>query len=187
MILINLLPVRAAQKKEQLRGQLVILIVSLVVVLIGCAGVYVSLSMKMGSLQQEITRQENESRKLQKTIGEVGHIKKLQKDLQGKLDVLDKLKAGKTGPVHLLDELSRVIPDKCWLTSFKDSGGTISLNGFGLSEDVVAAFMRDLDASPYYRNVELNVIEQTHQGSLTLQKFNITCHVETPPHVSQAQ
>ena len=187
MILINLLPVRAAQKKEQLRGQLVILIVSLVVVLVGCAGVYVSLSMKTSSLRQEITRQENESRQLQKTIGEVGHIKKLQKDLQGKLDVLGKLKAGKTGPVHLLDELSRVLPDKCWLTSFKDSGGTISLSGFGLSEEAVAEFMRDLDASPYYRNVELNVIERTNQGSLTLQKFNITCHVETPPRVSQSE
>lgn len=189
MILINLLPVRAAQKKEKLRGQLVILIASLVLVLVGCAGVYVSLAMKTGSLKQEIARQENEASQLRKTIGEVGHIKKLQKDLQGKLDVLEKLKAGKTGPVHFLDELSRVMPKKCWLTSFNEKGGKVKLAGFGLSEDAVAEFMRDLDASPYYRNVELNVIERAKaaQGGLTLHKFAISCTIETPPHAQQAK
>lgn len=181
MIRINLLPVKAAQKKELLRGQLVIVVLATALVGVGCAGVYSSLISKVNAEREEIARKEEEINRLRKTIGEVGRFKKLQKDLRGKLDVLDKLKEGKTGPVHLLDELSRALPDKLWLTSFKEAAGSVSLSGIGLNEETVAAFLRDLEASPYYRGVELQVIEQAGLGGRKLQRFDVLCRTETPP------
>lgn len=181
MIRINLLPVKAAQKKEQLRGQLVILLLCVVIAAAGCAAVYLSLTAKVSAAREENARKEAEINRLKSQIGEVGRFKKLQEELQGKLNVLEQLKEGQSGPVHLLDELSKAVPDKLWITSFKESGGAISLSGFGLNEETVAQFLRGLDASPYYQNVELQVVEQTAQGGLKLQKFDITCRVETPP------
>ncbi len=186
MIRINLLPVKAAQKKEKLRGQLAILGVSVVVVLIGCAGVYASLLGKVSSEQDSIRQKEDEINRLRKTIGEVAHFKKLQKELSGKLEILQALKDGKSGPVHLLDELSHSLPDKLWITSFKESGGGVSLSGIGLNEETVAQFLRNLEASPYYQNVELKVVEQTVQGGLKLQKFNVDCRVEAPQKTAAA-
>jgi type IV pilus assembly protein PilN len=119
MIRINLLPVKAAQKKELLRGQLVILCLSIILVLVGCVGVYISLLGNVKFEEEEISRKESEINNLRKAIGEVGRFKKLQQELQGKLDVLEKLKEGQTGPVHLLDELSKSLPEKLWITSFK--------------------------------------------------------------------
>ena len=110
----------------------------------------------------------------------IREFKKLQKEFQGKLDVLAKLKEKKTGPVHLLDELSRVLPDKLWLDSFRESGGAISIKGVGLNEETVARFMRELEASPHYKQVVLRVTEQTKKSGLKLQKFDISCRVETP-------
>lgn len=181
MIRINLLPVKAAQKKEKLRGQLIILLASAVIVSAGCGAVYLSLVSKVDAAREENVRREDELNQLKKKIGEVGRFKKMKEELQGKLDVLAKLKEGQSGPVHLLDELSARMPDKLWINSFKSAGGAVSISGFGLNEETVAQFLRDLEASPYYMNVELQVIEQAAQGGLKLHKFDITGRVETPP------
>ncbi|BCR04680.1 type IV pilus assembly protein PilN [Desulfuromonas versatilis] len=181
MIRINLLPVRAAQKKEQLKGQLVILTLALIAVAVGCGGVYASLAGRVNDEKAAIAQKEAEINQLRKAIGEVAHFKKLQAELRGKLDVLDQLKAGKSGPVHLLDELSSALPDKLWILSFKESGGAVSLTGVGLNEETVAQFLRNLEASPYYQKVELQVVEQMVQSGLKMQKFNVNCRVEAPP------
>ncbi|MEJ2700481.1 MAG: PilN domain-containing protein [Desulfuromonadales bacterium] len=181
MIRINLLPIKAAKKTEQLRVQVIILLLSVGIVLIGCAGVYAALQVRIGTEKKNIARTESEIGKLQKSIGEVAHFKKLQSDLRGKLDVLDKLKEGKSGPVHILDELSQAMPEKVWLTSFKESDGAVSISGLGINEETVARFMQDLEASPYFQDVELKVIEQHSQGPLKLQKFQVSCRVQAPP------
>ena len=181
MIRINLLPVKAAQKKEKLRGQLIVLLLCVVIAAAGCAAVYMSLLTKVAAAKEENARKEAEINRLKKEIGEVGRFKKLREELQGKLDVLDKLKEGQSGPVHLLDELSKAVPDKLWVTSFKESAGAVSISGVGLNEETVAQFLRDLEASPYYQNVELQVVEQISEGGLKLQKFDVACRAEAPP------
>ena len=180
MIRINLLPVRATQKKEMLRGQLVIFILSLVLVVAACAGVYVNQTMRIAVVKAEIRTNQEESLRLKKTIGEVSQFKQRQAELRGKLDVLEKIKQEKTGPVHLMDELSAAIPEKVWIDSFKESKGIITMTGGGLNEEVVAQFLRDLESSPYYQNVELQVIQQEGRGPIKTQKFSLTCRAEAP-------
>ena len=180
MIRINLLPVKAVQKKEQLRGQLIILVISLVLASAVCVAVYGAVLTKIDTEKKAIAQKEGEINRLRKTIGEVAHFKKLQQELQAKLDILEKIKTARSGPVRLLDELSKSLPDKLWLVSYKESGGNISLSGVGLKEEIVAEFLRNLEASPYYRNVELRVIEQIGQGGQQLQKFDVTCQADKP-------
>ena len=180
MIRINLLPVKAAKKQEMLRGQLAIAILALVVVLLACSGLYVSLNFKVNAQKELVAQKEAEIESLKKKIGEVSQFKKRQAELRGKLDILEKLREGKSGPIHLLDELSKVIPEKMWLNSFKESGGNVVLDGVSLTEETVAQFMQALEASGYYRNVELKVVEQSNTKGNALQKFQIVCKTATP-------
>lgn len=181
MIRINLLPVRAAQKKEALRGQIAILVLSLVGTLVACGAVYAAMAMQIGAAREDKAAKETELLQLRAAIGEVDKFKKLQKDLQEKLGILDKLKQGKTGPVRLLDSLSNALPEKLWLTSFKETGGAVTIAGLGMNEETVATFMRNLEDSPSFRNVELTVTEQAEQGDgPRLQKFELSCQVEFP-------
>jgi type IV pilus assembly protein PilN len=180
MIRINLLPARATQKKERLRNNLLGLVAALLVTGLVCGGVYVSLLASINDERAAIAAKEAEIQSLRKAIGEVAQFKKLQEELRGKLDVLGKLKDGKTGPVHLLDSLGQAVPDKLWLTSFKEAGGAISISGFGLNEETVAQFLRDLNASPYFTGVELQVIEQVNQGGTKLHKFDLICRATKP-------
>jgi type IV pilus assembly protein PilN len=180
MIYINLLPVRDVQKKERLRNQVLVAALSLGVVLLGCGGIYTSVALKISSKKESIVRTQKEIKKLKKVIGEVRHFKKLKKELQGKLDVLAKLKESKSGPVHMLDELVRATPKKLWLTSFKESKGSITMNGIGLNEQAVAQFLQKLEMSPYYKKVELSITEQKKNKQLKIQKFKVTCQSENP-------
>lgn len=178
MIRINLLPVRAAQKKERLRSQATILGLSVIGTTAVCVLVWMSLSSKVDATQTEIKAKNAEIARLKKTIGEVDQFKKLQNDLRGKLDILATLKSNRSGPVRLLDELSKVIPEKVWVSSFTESAGAISFSGAGLTEESVADFMRKLEDSAYYMNVELEVLEQKTLDGRDTQAFKIRCTVE---------
>lgn len=183
MIRINLLPVRATQKKEMLKGQIIVFVLSLVLVVAACAGIYMNQLMRIDAVRDEISKNQGESLRLKKVIGEVTQFKKMQHELRGKLDVLEKIKQGKNGPVHLLDELSSAIPDKVWIDSFKESAGNITISGGGMNEEVVAEFLRNLESSNYYQGVDLQVIQQEARGPAKTQKFSLSCRVETPPAV----
>lgn len=181
MIKINLLPVRAAQKKEKLRSQLVIFFLCILLVMIGCGALYAQKMTAISQTKEEIAQIKRQNDALKKKIGQVKDFEKKKNELEQKLEVLKSLKAGKSGPVHLLDELSSSLPDQLWLTKFKESGGGIELSGIADSENTVADFMKRLDGSPYYQNIELKVTEQTQIAGYKMQKFTLSCRVQTPP------
>src|SRR6266540_5695895 len=102
MIKINLLPIRAARKKETARQQVIILFASILsVVVIDCA-IYFYIGLKIQSTKTEITRSENEIQELKLKIGKINNLKNLKQEVQKKLDVLILLRKGKVGPVNRL-------------------------------------------------------------------------------------
>ena len=180
MIKINLLPVRAAQKKERLRAQISVLLLCLIMVFIACGFLFIQKKSAIDRVTAEIAEIDAQNRALQKKIGQVRDFEKKKADLEKKLKVLASLKENKSGPVHLLDELSNALPDNLWLTSFKEDGGRITLSGIADAEKTVALFMKSLDASPYYQRIELSVTEQTKVGDNKMQKFTLDCSTESP-------
>ena len=185
MIRINLLPVRAAQKKERLRSQVMILALSVVLALAACVMVWLSLSSKVDSIRADIVVKNAEIARLKTAIGDVDRFKALKVELSGKLGVLAKLKANRSGPVRLLDELSQAVPEKIWINSFTEVAGSIKITGSGLTEEGVAEFLRRLEESSYYQNVELVVLEQKVAEGRDLQSFSLKCQVEAQSNPSK--
>jgi type IV pilus assembly protein PilN len=181
MIKINLLPVRESQRKEKLREQVVVLIAAAIFVVVGCAAAYMTIQTKISAKNMEIAEQNSMVEQLKKQIGEVEKVKKLQAELQSKLDILGKLKANKTGPAHMLDELSVATPEKVWIESFDSVAGVVNLNGLGVNEEIVAIFLQQLESSIYYKNVELQSLEQATIDGHKLQRFKVVAKEESPP------
>ena len=175
MIRINLLPVKAAQKKEMLKGQLLVVVLVLIVSVGICSAAYMHIVGKVEDMQTKINRKKSEIAQLQKVIKEVKNFEKRQKDLRAKLNVLEKLKTARVGPVYLLDELYKAMPDKLWLTKFKEGSGKAKISGIGSSEETVALFMRNLEASDFFEGVELKVIKQKVQNKIKFHQFDLTC------------
>lgn len=179
MIKINLLPVRAAKKKETLRQQISVAVMSLVLVLIIIGYFHFRIVKNIAEVTAKIAATEQELQKTKAQIGEVSKFKEAKKVLENKLGVIESLKKEKAGPVKMLDELSSVTPEKLWLNSFKEQGGGINIDGMAISEEVIAQFMTELEKSSNFKDIELVVTEQTEQVGLKLKRFSLTGKLET--------
>src|ERR671922_630924 len=129
MIRINLLPVRAAKKREFGRQQLILFALILVGAGVGNYVWWKAENDNLTALNQRIASTRNEIAQLEKTIGEVKSITQDKKALEDKLKILDTLKKGRTGPVKVMDELATIIPTRVWILDFSETGGGVTIAG----------------------------------------------------------
>ena len=175
MIKINLLPVRATKKRESARQQLLILAVALAVY-IGVGFLVYSYEMvKIKTTRDDISRSSQELQRLKSVIGEINNIKKLQEEVKKKLDILNRLRREKTGPAIRMAKLSDATPERVWLTKYSEKGDQVSISGVAFNEDLIASFMRNLQATDQYVNVELVVSEQVEASGMKVKKFDLNC------------
>ncbi|MGA7827089.1 MAG: PilN domain-containing protein [Geobacteraceae bacterium] len=180
MIKINLLPVRAAKRKETVRQQAVILAATLGLVLLLAFGAYSYFLIRISSTKEEISKSEQELSELKAKIGKIKELEKLKAEVTKKLDVLNQLRREKTGPVDRLKAISQAVPDRLWLTGYSESGTSVSLSGIAFSEELIADFMRSIEQSPDFMNVELVVSEQVMISGMKLKKFDLRFSLEPP-------
>lgn len=178
MIRINLLPYRASKKKETINQQLIIMSVALLAILVLGGGVYYVTLNKISATKQEIKSSEDELANLKKKVGEIDKLKMLQADVQRKLDILSRLRKEKTGPATRLARMSDIVPDKMWLTKYQESGLNVSISGFAYNEELIAEFMRSIQGSQEFGNVELLVSEQQEISGVKLKKFDLSCMIK---------
>ncbi len=160
MIRINLLPVRAAKKKEFIRFQLTIAgLVTIFVISLSLAYFFIVRS-EAGMLKDNIVSGQDELVQLKRKVGELSRIKQQKKVVEEKLRVINSLEAARTGPTTLFRIVSNAIPQKAWLSAFKDQGRVVTLNGYAYNDEVVAEYMRRLQRELKVGAVELDVVQR---------------------------
>jgi type IV pilus assembly protein PilN len=179
MIKINLLPLRASKKKESTRQLVSILVISLAGVLAVGLSLYFLAIAKISATTDEIARSEQEIQQLKAKIGQIDNIKKLQAEVKKKLDVLTQLRKEKTGPANRLAKLSEAVPDKLWLVKYTENLGTVSSSGFAINEEIIATFMRNLQAAEEFDKIELQVSEQAEVAGVKVKRFDITFNIKS--------
>ena len=175
MIKINLLPVRAAKKREFGRQQIVLFGLLLVLAAIGNWFWYGKVESELAALDQRIAQTRTEIAQLEKTIGEVKSIKDDKKALEDKLKILDTLKKGRTGPVKVLDELATIIPQKVWLNDYTEAGGAVTMNGSAASYEDLSTFSKKLKASKHFTNINIKTARQKQDGTVD---WTVTCNAD---------
>jgi type IV pilus assembly protein PilN len=175
MIRINLLPVRAAKKREFGRQQIVLFALVLVLAAIGNYFWYGKVDAELSNLDRSISHTRTEIAQLEKTIGEVKSIKEDKKALEDKLKILDTLKKGRTGPVRVMDDLATIIPNKVWVLDYSETGGAVTMAGQASSYEDLSAFSKKLKESKHFSNVTIKNARQTADGTVN---WNITCNAD---------
>lgn len=178
MIRINLLPYRASKKKETATQQFVVMGVVILAALAVIGVVYYLTLDNISTAKNDIKRSEEELASLKKKVGEIDKLKKLQADVQRKLDILNQLRKEKTGPATRLARISDIVPDKMWLTKYQENGLKVSISGLAYNEELIAEFMRNIQASAEFGDVELLVSEQQEISGVKLKKFELTCAIK---------
>jgi len=113
-----------------------------------------------GVLRDNISRGQDELVQLRRKVGELSRIKQQKKVVEEKLKVIKSLEAARTGPTTMFRIVSNAIPQKAWLSAFKDQGRIVSLNGYAYNDEVVAEYMRRLQRNLNVGAVELKVVQR---------------------------
>lgn len=179
MIKINLLPLRAAKKKETAIQQFVIAGVVVVLIALIITSLYVVKHVQVNLAKDDITSATNKINELKTKIGKLEELKTLKEQVKKKLDVLSQLRKNKTGPAQRLATLSDLAPERLWLTSYAESGQDVKVSAISFTEDLIAQFMKALEASSDFMAVELVVSEQAEVAGTKLKKFDITMKLKS--------
>lgn len=186
MIKINLLPVRAAKKKETAIQQFIIAGVVVTLIIVVITSLYIVKRVQISATKEDITTANNKINDLKSRIGKLEEVKTLKEQVKKKLDVLSQLRKNKTGPAQRLATLSDLAPEQLWLVGYVESGTDVKISGIAFSEDLIAQFMKALEASSDFMSVELLVSEQTELSGTKLKKFDLSMKLESVVQLTPA-
>lgn len=145
---------------------------------------YWNLSSTLAAIKTEIVVNQREYERLKPIIAEVEAFKKRNAELKHKIEVIEQLKQNQYGPVRIMDEVSKALPDLLWLTNLGLAGNVLSLQGQALNENAVANFISNLAASPFFAEPSLKIMSQDDRGVFT---FDLSCtFTQTPREAAPA-
>ena len=181
MIQINLLPVREAKRKADVRQNALELVLVLIVVFAVIGFAHTDLSADTSTTQNRITQMQNDIEKFKPQLDQVAAFRAKKAELQKKIDVIAGLDRARKGPVRVMDELATHTPDRLWLDSVSTKNGQIEITGQSLDNELVAGFLGSLGDSQYFSNVDLNSTELGNgPEGLKVVKFRIQATMVAP-------
>jgi type IV pilus assembly protein PilN len=186
MIRINLLPVRELQKRALLRQQFSIFGAIIGVVVIGVGVVWMGDMRAISALEADKADLQAELERLKPVVDEVNNLERREKMLNTRIETIQRLRSNQHGPVRVLDELSRNLPDQAWLETIDESAGVYKVGGYALTNFAVADLLRNLQRSKEFTAVDLVSSEQAVVASREIKKFTIQFQRAAGPEKPEA-
>lgn len=176
MIRINLLPYRAARKKENIRIQVNVFLGSVLILGLLVFVFNSHLKGRVNDLNSEISSTRTQLAKYQQINKEIAEIKKKLAVLTRKIEVIESLERDRKTPVQNLDCIYQMLVEKrMWYTQIDEKGDNIKISGIAVDNQTVADYMTRIEKSEKYQNVHLASIKQHQlQGKdINLKQFDI--------------
>lgn len=198
MIRINLLPTdRATQPRKAAAvgfdiGQKVTLVCSLILLAtaLGIGWWWWMLDRESTRLTTEIAAAERETARLKTILAQVAQFEAQKQQLQQRVSLIEELRKGQAGPVHLVDQLSRAMPEMLWLTALSQDGGEVTVDGRCTTLTALSDFVSNLEKSGYFRRpVEIldSQVDAVPGSSNELIKFQLKATFALPGTEPQAK
>jgi type IV pilus assembly protein PilN len=138
----------------------VLVVVFLLIGLVLAGGYWLWEKRELKQRQDIVADRRVESQKLESVIKEVDEYQKQKNNLQQRIDLINKLKQNQKGPVRIMDQISRDLPDLVWLDSADITAGRISLAGRGLNPNAIALFIENVKNDPYFEEPQVGKLTQ---------------------------
>ena len=141
---------------------------------------------ELKNVQAEKVKAQAELKRLEEVRKKAEAFKKQKELLERKINLITELKKGQSVPVHILDQVSRNLPDFMWLESMTANANSISINGKASTYNAVSNLYDNLRSSGQFTDVVLGKTAEITEGV----SFSLTCHYSpqgaTPPADSGA-
>ncbi|MBI3002996.1 MAG: PilN domain-containing protein [candidate division NC10 bacterium] len=179
MIKINLLP-HLSRKKAAVNRRAQLAGLGAVVVLLALMYAWWTMASEARSLRAEIAVTQQELKRYDEIAKKVAKFEADKKRLEEKIKTIDRLIASQTGPVRLMDQISRQLPNEVWLTGLREAGGRVTLQGFAFTDFAIAEYMTRLKRDGgLFSEVELSFSERTEVQKVPVKRFELTLRVKT--------
>ncbi len=151
-------------QKMTVIGSLILLVT---VLLLGWR--YWALGQQETQLAADFAAAEREESRLGEVLKQVAEFERQRGQLQERVALIDELRRGQNAPVHMIDQISRSLPEMTWLVSLQQEGYDITIEGRSTSLAALSDFVGNLEATRYFQRpveiVESEVVSGQKDGA----------------------
>lgn len=159
MARINLLPWRAERRAVRQREYFMMLGTAAAAALLAVGAAWYWMDARILNQVDRNEYLQTQIKEVEKKLAEIKELDKTRSKLLQRKQVIEQLQANRSQMVHMFDELVRTIPDGVRLTSLKQVGDVLTLEGVAQSNASVATYMRNVEASPWLGHPDLKKTE----------------------------
>ena len=187
MIRINLIAVeRERARKRILIPAALRVTAGATIILLGTAALigwwFWSLRQESIRVDEDLVRAESETRQIRSVLEQVRKFESQRALLQQRVTLIEQLRKGQYAPVHLLDEISKSLPDRLWLSELEQTGGDFAISGVTDSLTAVSDFVANLESTKWFKKpveiIDSQVTPDPKAGDLI--KFQVKAQFVDP-------
>lgn len=171
MARINLLPWRAERRKLREREFYMMLAASAVAAILVVFGVVYWMGERIENQNTRNAYLTAQIKGLDEKIEKIKELENTKSRLLARKQIIEDLQSNRSQMVHLFDQLAKTIPEGARLTSLKQAGEQLILEGVAESSTRVATYMRRIEASPQFGRTDLSKIENKETAPGTDKKM----------------
>jgi len=187
MIRINLIAVeRERARKRILIPAALRVTAGATIILLGTAALigwwFWSLRQESIRVDEDLVRAESETRQIRSVLEQVRKFESQRALLQQRVTLIEQLRKGQYAPVHLLDEISKSLPERLWLSALQQTGGDFAISGVTDSLTAVSDFVANLESTKWFKKpveiIDSQVTPDPKAGDLI--KFQVKAQFVDP-------
>lgn len=170
---INLLDWRAERRAKRKQQFLSILGLSM---LASAAVVGLGWTMVSSAVSSQLDRNAYLQRQIDETaqkIKEIEELEKVRDNLLARMRVIEELQASRSASVHFFEEIVNTLPDGVSIKLIRQTPEGVTIDGTAESNGRVSTYMKNLEASPWFKNPMLVVIKTSEQEQLRRGDFQL--------------
>jgi type IV pilus assembly protein PilN len=133
-------------------------------------------------LDEDIAKAEAETQQLRSVLAQVQKFETRKAQLQQRVSLIEQLRRGQGSPVHLLDEISKAVPERLWLTALEQKGDVLTMSGIATSLQGLSDLVANLESSAWFvRPVDIiDSQADASQKTTDLFKFSVRARFTNP-------
>ncbi len=162
---INLLPWREEERKKRQRDFGVAAAGAVVAGIAVVLATIFAYGQMIDNQEQRNKRLTDEIVELEKSITEIDGLERQKERLLARMEIIEQLQKSRPEIVHLFDEMARKLPEGVYLSGLKQTGARVEVRGVAQSSTRVSALMRQVDASEWLTDPEVERVETTQVGA----------------------
>lgn len=189
MIKINLLEVEKGERKTKAAPAGAVPTTIIAIAIFGITAlvfllVLFRVNAELSDITKDVEQKKIKKKELEPFIKRVDELEARRNELAMKNHAIEELRSQRTIPVHVLDEISRALPEYLWLTNMVMKAGSLAIEGQTMQEQAIPTFMKNMDASEFIGTPGLveTKVASAGRGSTAGQvtNFKITAAITNP-------